>query len=133
MVIKCHSLRICHKKHNRSANAAGRTTATPISSVAFTYDANGALLTDDLRHYAYDSDGRLAAASLGWSSAATTDDSITKYAHNAQAQRVFKTAPLFTQTNPDPTARQTVIDALTAFFESLWNPTTVATQKTLTF
>jgi hypothetical protein len=51
-----------------------------------------------------------------------TDDSITKYAHNALSQRVFKTAPLFAQTNPDPTAPQTVIDAFTAFFESLWDP-----------
>jgi RHS repeat-associated protein len=98
---------ICRKKHKR-----------------ITYDANGSLLTDGLRHYAYDSEGRLAAASLGWSSTATTDDSITKYAHNAQSQRVFKTAPLFAVTNPEPTATPTVLAAFTAFFESLWNPST---------
>jgi RHS repeat-associated protein len=55
--------------------------------------------------------------------------SITKYAHNSQAQRVFKTAPLFAQTNPDPAAPQSTLDAFTAFFESLWNPTTTATEK----
>jgi RHS repeat-associated protein len=98
--------------------------ATSTANVAYSYDANGSLLTDGLRHYAYDSEGRLAAASLGWASSATTDDSITKYAHNAQAQRVFKTAPLFAVTIPDPAAPQSTLDAFTAFFESLWNPST---------
>jgi RHS repeat-associated protein len=58
-----------------------------------------------------------------------TDDSITKYAHNAQAQRVFKTAPLYAVTNPTATATQAVLDAFTTFFESLWSPTTATTQK----
>jgi RHS repeat-associated protein len=112
MLLQRHSSRVFRKKHK-----------------SITYDANGALLTDGLRHYAYDSEGRLAAASLGWNSTATTDDSITKYAHNAAAQRVFKTAPLFAVTNPDPAAPQSVIDAFTQFFESLWSPTTTATEK----
>ena len=50
-----------------------------------------------------------------------------KHKSRSQAQRVFKTAPLFAQTNPDPTAPQTVIDAFTAFFESLWSPVTGTT------
>jgi RHS repeat-associated protein len=61
-----------------------------------------------------------------------TDDSITKYAHNSQAQRVFKTAPLYAVTNPEPTATPTVLAAFTAFFESLWSPitgTTAAAEK----
>jgi RHS repeat-associated protein len=103
--------------------------ATSTASVNYSYDANGALLTDGLRHYAYDSEGRLAAASLGWSSTATTDDSITKYAHNSQAQRVFKTAPLYAVTNPEESDPQDIWTAFTSFFESLWNPTTAATQK----
>ncbi len=98
--------------------------ATSTATVNYSYDATGALLSDGLRHYAYDSEGRLAAASLGWSSTATTDDSITKYAHNAQAQRVFKTAPLFALTNPPASATQTVLDAFNTFFESLWSPVT---------
>jgi RHS repeat-associated protein len=53
-----------------------------------------------------------------------TDDSITKYAHNSQAQRVFKTAPLFAVTNPTPTATQAVLDAFNTFFESLWSSVT---------
>ena len=103
--------------------------ATSTATVNYSYDATGALLSDGLRHYAYDSEGRLAAASLGWSSTATTDDSITKYAHNAQAQRIFKTAPLYAVTNPAPTATQSVLDAFNTFFESLWSPTTATTQK----
>ena len=103
--------------------------ATSNATVNYTYDANGALLTDGLRHYAYDSEGRLAAASLGWSSSSTKDDSITKYAHNSQAQRVFKTAPLYAVTNPPETATPSVLAAFTAFFESLWSPSTATTQK----
>jgi RHS repeat-associated protein len=98
--------------------------ATSTANVAYSYDANGSLLTDGLRHYAYDSEGRLAVASLGWASSATTDDSITKYAHNSQAQRVFKTAPLYAVTNPEPTATPDVLTAFTTFFESLWSPST---------
>jgi hypothetical protein len=86
MLLQRNNPRDCRKKHK---------------NVAYSYDANGSLLTDGLRHYAYDSEGRLAAASLGWSSSATADDSITKYAHNSQAQRVFKTAPLYAVTNPE--------------------------------
>ena len=103
--------------------------ATSTATVSYAYDANGALLTDGLRHYAYDSEGRLAAASLGWSSSSTKDDSITKYAHNSQAQRVFKTAPLYAVTNPPETATPSVLAAFTAFFESLWSPSTATTQK----
>jgi YD repeat-containing protein len=107
MLQKCHHSRVRCKKHK-----------------SISYDANGSLLTDGLRHYAYDSEGRLAAASLGWSSSATADDSITKYAHNSQAQRVFKTAPLYAVTNPEPTATPDVLTAFTTFFESLWSPST---------
>jgi RHS repeat-associated protein len=50
--------------------------------------------------------------------------SITKYAHNAQAQRVFKTAPLYAVTNPEPTATPELLALFTTFFESLWSPAT---------
>jgi RHS repeat-associated protein len=103
---RCH-LRVCRKRHK-----------------SITYGANGALLTDGLLHYAYDSEGRLAAASLGWANTSTTDDSITKYAHNSQAQRVFKTAPLYAVTNPEPTATPELLALFATFFESLWAPCT---------
>jgi RHS repeat-associated protein len=116
MLLQRHNSRICRKKHKN-----------------ISYDANGALLTDGLRHYAYDSEGRLAAASLGWATttgtSATTDDSITKYAHNSQAQRVFKTAPQYTVTNPAETANPFIWSTFTTYLESLWSPTTAAAQK----
>jgi RHS repeat-associated protein len=43
---------------------------------------------------------------------------------NVLTQRVFKTAPLYAVTNPEPTATPTVHAAFTAFFESLWSPAT---------
>jgi hypothetical protein len=58
--------------------------------------------------------------------------SITKYAHNSQAQRVFKTAPLYAVTNPEPTATPEILALFTTFFESLWSPitgTTAAAEK----
>ena len=44
------------------------------------------------------------------------------YAHNSQAQRVFKTAPLYAVTNPEPTATPELLALFTTFFESLWEP-----------
>jgi RHS repeat-associated protein len=41
-----------------------------------------------------------------------------------QAQRVFKTAPLYAVTNPEETAPQDIWTAFTTFFESLWSPST---------
>jgi hypothetical protein len=57
-------------------------------------------------------------------SSATTDDSITKYAHNSQAQRIFKTAPLYAVTNPEESAPQDIWTTFTTFFERLWSPST---------
>jgi RHS repeat-associated protein len=58
-----------------------------------------------------------------------TDDSITKYAHNSLSQRVFKTAPQYTVTNPAETANPFIWSTFTTYLESLWSPTTAATQK----
>jgi hypothetical protein len=49
------SSHVCRKKHK-----------------SYSYDANGSLINDDLRHYACDSKGKLVAASLGWVSTTTT-------------------------------------------------------------
>ena len=49
-----------------------------------------------------------------------------------QTQRVFKTAPLYAVTNPEPTATPEILALFTAFFESLWSPitgTTAAAEK----
>ena len=42
----------------------------------------------------------------------------------SQAQRVFKTAPLYAVTNPEPTATPEILALFTTFFESLWSPST---------
>jgi RHS repeat-associated protein len=47
-----------------------------------------------------------------------------KHKTHSQAQRVFKTAPLYAVTNPEEAAPQSVLDAFAAFFESLWSPST---------
>jgi RHS repeat-associated protein len=41
-----------------------------------------------------------------------------------QAQRIFKTAPLYAVTNPEEAAPQDIWTAFTSFFESLWSPST---------
>jgi YD repeat-containing protein len=52
---------------------------------------------------------------------------VCRKKHNSQAKRIFKTAPLYAVTNPDPTATPTVLAAFTAFLESLWDPTSATT------
>jgi RHS repeat-associated protein len=52
---------------------------------------------------------------------------VCRKKHNAAAQRVFKTAPLYALTNPDPAAPPSVLAAFTTFFESLWDPASATT------
>ena len=66
----------------QSINGASTTSVTD------GYHANGDLVSDGLRSYTYDAEGRLAAATTGVSP-------TTRYAHNALGQRVFKTEPLY--------------------------------------
>jgi RHS repeat-associated protein len=47
-----------------------------------------------------------------------------KYKTHSQAQRVFKTAPLYAVTNPEEAAPQDIWTTFTTFFESLWSPST---------
>jgi YD repeat-containing protein len=51
--------------------------------------------------------------------------------HNAQSQRVFKTSPQYTVTNPAETANPFTWSTFTTYLESLWSPTTAATQKSV--
>ncbi|MGJ7529172.1 RHS repeat-associated core domain-containing protein [Variovorax sp. GB1P17] len=97
----------------QSINGASNT------SVTYGYNANGDLVSDGLRSYTYDAEGRLGASTTG----ATDVSPTTRYAHNALGQRVFKTEPLYppSQGNAaDPGFMQSLI----AFFTKLWNPTT---------
>lgn len=105
-------------------------TASASTSVTHQFDAAGNLQTDGLRHYHYDSQGRLQSARTGQGEDAPT----TRYAHNALGQRVFKTDPLFAAASsgsskqaeghplddpePDPGLLQTLLN----FFTRLWSP-----------
>lgn len=94
------------------------------TSVTYGYNANGDLLTDGLRSYTYDAEGRLAAATTG----ATDVSPTTRYAHNALGQRVFKTEPLYPPTQGDE-ADPGFMASLIAFFSKLWSPTTATAEQ----
>jgi RHS repeat-associated protein len=97
----------------QSINGASST------SVTYGYNANGDLVSDGLRSYTYDAEGRLAAATTG----ATDVSPTTRYAHNALGQRVFKTEPLYPPGQGDE-ADPGFMQSLIAFFTKLWSPAT---------
>ena len=66
------------------------------------------LISDGLRTYSYDAEGRLSAVTTGGTDTSPT----TRYAHNALGQRVFKTEPLFPPTQGD--------EADAGFMQSPW-------------
>ncbi|MET3463811.1 RHS repeat-associated core domain-containing protein [Variovorax atrisoli] len=102
----------------QSINGASNT------SVTYGYNANGDLLTDGLRSYTYDAEGRLAAATTG----ATDVSPTTRYAHNALGQRVFKTEPLYPPAQGDE-ADPGFMASLIAFFTKLWSPGTTQAEQ----
>lgn len=102
----------------QSINGASST------SVTYGYNANGDLVSDGLRSYTYDAEGRLAAATTG----ATDVSPTTRYAHNALGQRVFKTEPLYPPGQGDE-ADPGFMQSLIAFFTKLWSPTTTQAEQ----
>jgi RHS repeat-associated protein len=98
--------------------AANRSAAI---NVSYTYDANGAMLSDGLRRYEYDAANRLANVTTG----AGVDAPTTRYVHNALGQRLFKTEPQFAPvaSGSDP-ANPGVMQTLLNFFGSLWGGST---------
>ncbi|MDR6453877.1 RHS repeat-associated core domain-containing protein [Variovorax paradoxus] len=102
----------------QSINGASTT------SVAYGYNANGDLVSDGLRSYTYDAEGRLAAATTG----ATDVSPTTRYAHNALGQRVFKTEPLYPP-GPGDEADPGFMQSLIAFFTKLWSPSTTQAEQ----
>jgi YD repeat-containing protein len=102
----------------QSINGASNT------SVSYGYNANGDLLSDGLRSYAYDAEGRLAASTTG----ATDTSPTTRYAHNALGQRVFKTEPLYPPSQGDE-ADPGFMQSLIAFFTKLWSPATTQAEQ----
>jgi RHS repeat-associated protein len=110
---------------NRQLGFSQQFTSAPTRSaainVSYTYDANGALLSDGLRRYEYDAANRLANVTTGIG----VDAPTTRYVHNALGQRLFKTEPQFAPvasgSNPtDPGVIQTLLN----FFSNLWGGST---------
>ncbi|WP_185545959.1 RHS repeat-associated core domain-containing protein [Variovorax sp. KBW07] len=97
----------------QSINGASNT------SVTYGYNANGDLVSDGLRSYTYDAEGRLGASTTG----ATDVSPTTRYAHNALGQRVFKTEPLYPPSHGNA-ADPGFMQSLVAFFTKLWSPST---------
>lgn len=109
---------------NRLTGFSQTINGSSNTSVTYGYNANGDMVTDGLRSYTYDAEGRLAASTTG----ATDTSPTTRYAHNALGQRVFKTEPLYppSQGNAaDPGFMQSLI----AFFAKLWSPTTTQAEQ----
>jgi RHS repeat-associated protein len=94
------------------------------TSVTYGYNANGDMVSDGLRSYTYDAEGRLAAATTG----ATDVSPTTRYAHNALGQRVFKTEPLYPPSQGDE-ADPGFMQSLIAFFAKLWSPSTTQAEQ----
>jgi RHS repeat-associated protein len=94
------------------------------TSVSYGYNANGDMVSDGLRSYTYDAEGRLAAATTG----ATDVSPTTRYAHNALGQRVFKTEPLYPPSQGDE-ADPGFMQSLIAFFTKLWSPSTTQAEQ----
>jgi len=105
----------------QTINGASNTSNT---SVTYGYNANGDLVSDGLRSYTYDAEGRLAAATTG----ATDVSPTTRYAHNALGQRVFKTEPLYPPSQGN-TADPGFMQSLIAFFTKLWSPSTTQAEQ----
>ena len=109
---------------NRLTGFSQTINGSSNTSVSYGYNANGDMVTDGLRSYTYDAEGRLAASTTG----ATDTSPTTRYAHNALGQRVFKTEPLYppSQGNAaDPSFMQSLI----AFFTKLWSPATTQAEQ----
>lgn len=94
-----------------------QTIGSTSTAVAYGYNANGALTTDGLKRYAYDAQGRMNSVAQG----STDLSAVTRYAHNALGQRVFKTEPLYPPTG-------TFGEALTAFQSKGWTPATTTAE-----
>ena len=97
----------------------GFTQTVPVTSqVAYAVDANGSMISDGAREFAYDSGGRLARVMLTQGSEAAS----IRYLHNTLGQRVFKSEIEAQATAPDAaTLGDTFIAWLKKLFGWLFN------------
>jgi RHS repeat-associated protein len=101
-----------------------QTASGTATNVVYSYNANGDMVSDGLRSYGYDAEGRLSTATTG----ATDISPTTRYAYNALGQRVFKTEPLYPPNQGDENDPG-FWNSLVAFFTKLWSPTTVEAEQ----
>lgn len=101
-----------------------QTRASVTTNVNFRYNANGDMTGDGLKTYTYDAQRRLSAVTTGASDVSPT----TRYAHNALGQRVFKTEPLYPQTDGDE-SDQGFLQSLIAFFSQALGSATSDAEK----
>ena len=99
-----------------TASGAGGTTTL---SQSYVWDANGSMTSDGKNLYAYDAERRLSSSTTGTGA----DAAVTRYAHNALGQRVFKTEPLYTAPQ-EGASEQTLWEQFLGFFGLLWTPQT---------
>ncbi|MBB1598516.1 hypothetical protein A9977_00520 [Variovorax sp. UMC13] len=109
---------------NRLSGFAQTINGASNTSVVYGYNANGDLVSDGLRSFTYDAEGRLAAATTGASDTSPT----TRYAHNALGQRVFKTDPLYPPAQGDENDPG-FMQSLMNFFTRLWSPVQADAEK----
>ena len=100
-------------------HTASGTGGTTTLSQTFVWDANGAMTSDGKNLYAYDAEGRLSSSTTRTG----VNAAVTRYAHNALGQRVFKTEPLYTAPQ-EGASEQTLWEQFLAFFGLLWTPQT---------
>lgn len=110
--------------HNKLLGLEQTTTSSTGStstSTPYQYDSAGNLLSDGLRQYHYDSQGRLQSSQTGQGAEAPT----TRYAHNALGQRVFKTEALYSTSSglsEDDDEDLGFLQSIAQFFTRLWSP-----------
>ncbi|TFZ05535.1 RHS repeat protein [Ramlibacter henchirensis] len=99
------------------AHTASGTAGTVSAVVTYGYNANGDLTSDGLRHYAYDAEGRLSSMAAGSGDTAP----VTRYAHNALGQRVFKTDPAYVIPVEQD---EGLLKSIVTFFSRMFSPKT---------
>ena len=99
------------------------STSASNTSVTYGYNANGDLLSDGLRSYTYDAEGRWAVTT-----GATETSPTTRYAHNALGPaRLQDRAAVPAQ--PGRRGRPGLHASLIAFFTKLWSPSTTQAEQ----
>jgi RHS repeat-associated protein len=96
----------------QTVSGPGGTVST---SVSYTYNAAGDVISNGLLRYGYDAEGRMASIST----AGQADGATTRYLHNALGQRVFKSEPVY-PAEDDASSLDSWWLRLSAFISAQW-------------